>query len=97
MRAFLLLALFAVVGCGMTHEATGGTDNEVSGEVVVRIEIAFPTCEGIQDDALIVECVKAASEIIISVQGIEGLNQDQIDILGEIDGVVNPANLTGGY
>ena len=94
MRALILIGMFMLVACSVEHEATGGTENSVGVEVIVRIEVSFPTCEGIQDERLLVDCVVAASEIIIAIEGIEGLSQDQIDVLDEIG---TPVNITGAY
>lgn len=76
--SILVLTAIALNSCGFKVE------EEIDGEaeITVRLEVAFPECARIEDDELMIECIKAASQITISIDG--ELSQDQIDILDDL-------------
>lgn len=82
-RMILLLSMFAIVGCGVfhRHKAEGGTENTL--DASVRLEVAFPTCATIEDDWALVECIEAATRVVLIVKGT--LSTEQLDILEEFE------------
>lgn len=78
----LLALILLILGCG-GPEITQVQRVEGQATIVARIEIAFPTCEGIEDDALLVECIKNV-RIAIEASGLD-LSEEQIKVLAEIE------------
>ena len=79
MRYLVLAMLLSACGATVTQvqEAKG------QATIIARIEISFPTCEGIEDEALLVECVKA-SKLAIEATGLD-LSEEQLKILAELE------------
>lgn len=79
MRYLVLAMLLSACGATVTQvqEAKG------QATIIARIEISFPTCEGIEDAALLVECVKA-SKLAIEATGLD-LSEEQLKLLAELE------------
>ena len=60
MKLFIFM-MISVASCSVEQKQTA--------DAKVRIEMAFPECAQIEDDYLLVECIKAASKLEIQVNG----------------------------
>lgn len=80
-----LILIGLLSACGTEIKQTQAVEGNAS--IEVRISISFPECAGIRDESLRVECIKAAAEIVISING--GLSEDQQAILDDLDGEVS--------
>ncbi|MCW8965599.1 MAG: hypothetical protein OQK82_02780 [Candidatus Pacearchaeota archaeon] len=79
MRYLILLGLLSA--CGATVKQVQKVEGQAT--IIARVEISFPTCEGIEDEALLVECVKA-SKLAIEATGLD-LSEEQLKILAELE------------
>jgi hypothetical protein len=79
MRHLILLVLLSA--CGATVKQVQKVEGQAT--IIARVEISFPTCEGIEDEALLVECVKA-SKLAIEATGLD-LSEEQLKILAELE------------
>lgn len=74
--AFFAAIVFIFTGCGVEmHQEQ---------EVKARVEIYYPNCAQIEDDELLIECIRVASTVKINVDGLESLSADEQDLLTEI-------------
>ena len=79
MARTLFMALI-LLGCGTEVKQTQGLEG--SAELIIRIEVAFPECAGIEDDRLRVECVKEAASVLKALFNV--LPDDKQEILDEL-------------
>ena len=75
----LLLQAF-LTGCGAEVKQTQ--------EARASIEIYYPNCAQVEDDELLIECIEAASTVKVNVEGLEGLSDEEKDLLNELG--INP-------
>ena len=81
----LLLATMVLSSCGAELKQTQSIDGNA--ELVLRIEVAFPDCAGIEDDALRVRCVETAASAVVAIAG--SLSEEQLQLIEELGAVVD--------
>lgn len=79
-KLIIFSILIFLASCGITQrQEVGGT-----ADVNLAITINFPICAKIEDEDKILECVREATTIIISIGGIDSLTAEQIEILEKL-------------
>ena len=81
--AMTVIISIILLGCGAEFNQVQTLEG--GAEINVKMEISFPECADIVDDWARVECVRAASQLIIAMEGM--LSPEQQSILDSLEGV----------